>query len=295
VDIAKRMGKEVTVVAEDDILETATANELCPNVDMVVSMGGDHTFLRSQALLPDRTVPIVGINTRRGTFEGVLNTQYIDHEFKETMTTNLLELLEDESAVSYEKRSRILFESQVGGENAPLKRVMCLNETLCAEKDVSSASRYVVEKNGSNVGPFKSSGLIISTGTGSTGWLYSVRQITPYQLEAIQNILGSMGDASLELNEPLAEELSKETIFRRDRDEMYYCVREGFSFTTGASEGFAKQMTIKSEMIDGQAVVDGWFRTDLSLGDSFSLTADPKYALRVANVEVFGNPAPSGY
>lgn len=43
-------------------------------------------------------------------------------------------------------------------------------------------------------------------------------------------------------------------------------------------------------MIDGQAVVDGWFRSDLSLGDTFTLTADPKYALRVVNVEVFGNP-----
>lgn len=43
-------------------------------------------------------------------------------------------------------------------------------------------------------------------------------------------------------------------------------------------------------MLDGQAVVDGWFRCNLSLGDSFTLTADPKYALRVVNVEVFGNP-----
>ena len=111
VDYAKRMGKEVTVIAEDDILETATANELCPDVDMVVSMGGDHTFLRAQALLPDRTVPIIGLNTKRGTFEGVLNTQHIDYEFRETMSANLLEMLEDESAVSYEKRSRILFES----------------------------------------------------------------------------------------------------------------------------------------------------------------------------------------
>lgn len=105
----------------------------------------------------------------------MLNTQYIDYEFRETMCKNLLERMEDESSVSYQKRSRILFESQVGGKESALKRVMCLNETLCAEKDVSSASRYVVAKDGKNVGPFKSSGLIISTGTGSTGWLYSLR------------------------------------------------------------------------------------------------------------------------
>ena len=105
----------------------------------------------------------------------MLNTQYIDYEFRETMSKNLLERMEDESSVSYEKRSRILFESKASGKESAVKKIICLNETLCAEKDVSSASRYVVAKDGNNVGPFKSSGVIISTGTGSTGWLYSLR------------------------------------------------------------------------------------------------------------------------
>ena len=90
----------------------------------------------------------------------------------------------------------------------------------------------------------------------------------------------------MNMNDKLALELSKETIFPRDKDEMYYCVREGFSFTTGESEGFAKHMSIRSDMIDGQAVVDGWFKTDLSLGDTFTLTADPKYALRVIKISL---------
>lgn len=59
------------------------------------------------------------------------------------------------------------------------------------------------------------------------------------------------GSALGGMNEQLALELSNETIFPRDLDKMYYCVREGFSFTTGESEGFAKHMIIKSEMIDG--------------------------------------------
>ena len=75
-----------------------------------------------------------------------------------------------------------MFERVISEENDEVESVFCLNETLCAEKDVSSASRYIVTRDGVNVGPFKSSGLIVSTGTGSTGWLYSVRQITPQQL-----------------------------------------------------------------------------------------------------------------
>mgnify|MGYP001626820213 CR=1 FL=1 len=83
--------------------------------------------------------------------------------------------MEDDSAVWFEKRSRILFERGPSHSHKQIRRAICLNETLAAEKDVSSASRYTVERDGQDLGLFKSSGIIISTGTGSTGWLYSVR------------------------------------------------------------------------------------------------------------------------
>jgi hypothetical protein len=41
------------------------------------------------------------------------------------------------------------------------------------------------------MGKFKSSGVIISTGTGSSGWLYSARQITPQDIHLIQEIIGN--------------------------------------------------------------------------------------------------------
>ena len=40
------MGKEVKIVPEDE-LNVQSAEELYPEVDLVVSMGGDHTFLRA--------------------------------------------------------------------------------------------------------------------------------------------------------------------------------------------------------------------------------------------------------
>jgi NAD kinase len=44
-----------------------------------------------------------------------------------------------------------------------------------AEKDVSTTSMYRLEVDNKDLGKFKSSGIIISTGTGSSGWLYSAR------------------------------------------------------------------------------------------------------------------------
>lgn len=52
---------------------------------------------------------------------------------------------------------------------------LCLNEIFAAEKDVSCTSMYRVTVDGRDMGKFKSSGIIIATGTGSSGWLYSAR------------------------------------------------------------------------------------------------------------------------
>jgi NAD kinase len=54
-------------------------------------------------------------------------------------------------------------------------RRLCLNEVFAAEKDVSCTSMYKLIVDGRDMGKFKSSGIIISTGTGSSGWLYSAR------------------------------------------------------------------------------------------------------------------------
>jgi NAD kinase len=44
---------------------------------------------------------------------------------------------------------------------------------------------YKLQVDDKDMGKFKSSGLIISTGTGSSGWLYSARQITPQNVSII--------------------------------------------------------------------------------------------------------------
>lgn len=50
-----------------------------------------------------------------------------------------------------------------------------LNEVFAAEKDVATTSIYRLTVDDKDMGKFKSSGIIIATGTGSSGWLYSAR------------------------------------------------------------------------------------------------------------------------
>jgi NAD kinase len=68
---------------------------------------------------------------------------------------------------------------------------LVLNEVFAAEKDVSTTSMYRLEVDGRDMGKFKSSGVIIATGTGSSGWLFSARQVTYHDIELVQKIIGT--------------------------------------------------------------------------------------------------------
>lgn len=99
------MGHEVLVKDEGEV-STADMDE----VECVVALGGDHTFLRASALIWDKRVPILGINTNRDVYTGVLSPHWMDFSKKESHAEMLVETMNDDHSVGYEKRTRILYE-----------------------------------------------------------------------------------------------------------------------------------------------------------------------------------------
>lgn len=79
-------------------------------------------------------------------------------------------------------------ESPVTGE---ITNKLVLNEIFTAEKDTGKTSIYRLFVDQIDLGKFKSSGIIISTGTGSSGWLFSARRITQSDVRTILNYLGN--------------------------------------------------------------------------------------------------------
>ena len=47
-----------------------------------------------------------------------------------------------------------------------------------AEKNASKTSMYQLKADKINMGKIRSSGIIISTGSGSSGWLYGAKRVT---------------------------------------------------------------------------------------------------------------------
>jgi NAD kinase len=99
------MGKKVTIKNDDELQPTDILG-----TDLVVSMGGDHTFLHASALIWDKRIPILGINTYPTMFQGALNMHSIEHKERKEMSEKILTVMEDDLDVQFEKRSRILFE-----------------------------------------------------------------------------------------------------------------------------------------------------------------------------------------
>lgn len=105
VEMSRKMGRVVTVKSEDDVEQDDMRD-----IDIVVSLGGDHTFLRSAALIWDSAVPILGINTYSAMYTGALNTCSINYHNRFKEAENILEAMEDEHWVDFEKRTRIHYE-----------------------------------------------------------------------------------------------------------------------------------------------------------------------------------------
>jgi len=77
----------------------------------------------------------------------------------------------------------------------------------------------------------------------------------------------------------MAKKISEKTVFPADSDKMYYFVREGFQ-ETNISEGFTQNLILTSEMLNGVVKLDGHNSIDISMGDRFELSIDPKYNLK---------------
>jgi NAD kinase len=70
---AQDAGKECTVKFEYELTKEDSEGK-----DLIVSLGGDHTYLVASAYAPDCSLPILGINTQIMTEMGSLVSNEID-------------------------------------------------------------------------------------------------------------------------------------------------------------------------------------------------------------------------
>jgi NAD+ kinase len=231
---------------------------------LVISLGGDGCFLGSCSMVVDPELPMLGINTDPGRSLGILCGKFIYKQRSQKKHIEKIFTQIEEQKYTWLYRQRIMLQidryDPKQGENH-IKQ-LCLNEAFVSEKDPSKISVYNLFANQQSLGKFRSSGILASTGTGSSGWLYGAKRMTSYNVRAIINELKShyentenehlievLRDGHL-LDDELANQISSETHFQAEKESMYYFVREP-KVEESFNEGFAEELVIESELGDG--------------------------------------------
>lgn len=129
--------------------------------DYALSLGGDGTFLKTAALVGDKTIPILGINF------GHLG--YLSEVSSENMF-QIIEALLQGSLVT-ENRS-VLHVHCIGSDQ--IEQPFALNEVTVSKQETASMISIHASLNGEPIHTYQADGLIISTPTGSTAYSMSV-------------------------------------------------------------------------------------------------------------------------
>ena len=129
--------------------------------DMVLSMGGDGTFLRAARYVGNKNIPILGINTGRLGFLADVSPEEMEDTFKDIYNHNYK--VEDRSVL------------QVISNGQHLKGYPCgLNEIAVLKRDSSSMITIHTSINGAYLTTYQADGLVIATPTGSTAYSLSI-------------------------------------------------------------------------------------------------------------------------
>ena len=139
-----------------------TSNDLDSSIDIMVSIGGDGTFLRCIEFIRELDIPVMGINTG--------NLGFLATSKKENINDSISKIFDKDFNV--ENRTLIKVNSDEIGINDSVFPY-ALNEVSVVRKDTTSMINIKTSLDGNHLNTYWADGLIVSTPTGSTGYSLS--------------------------------------------------------------------------------------------------------------------------
>lgn len=135
--------------------------DLDSSFDILISIGGDGTILRSLTFVRDSGIPILGVNAGRLGFLAKVQKENIESFLKVVI----------EKKYSISERTLLTVECSPGTPEIDINFAM--NEVSVNRKDTTSMITIETYLNGEYLNSYWADGLIISTPTGSTGYSLS--------------------------------------------------------------------------------------------------------------------------
>ena len=129
--------------------------------DIVISLGGDGTFLKAASRVGKKNIPILGINTGRLGFLADISPEEMGNTLEDIYNHHYK--IEERSVLQLDCNDKSLMHCPYA-----------LNEIAVLKRDSSSMISIHTAINGAPLTPYQADGLIIATPTGSTAYSLSV-------------------------------------------------------------------------------------------------------------------------
>lgn len=130
--------------------------------DMVISVGGDGTFLKAASEVGGKGIPVLGVNTGRLGFLADVSPDEMEDTFNEI------------HAGLYTVEERSVLKVACDGGQALCGYPYALNEIAVLKRDSSSMIGIHASVNGEYLTTYQADGLVVATPTGSTAYSLSV-------------------------------------------------------------------------------------------------------------------------
>ena len=160
--IEKKLYDQLKFDTNLDLKPYDKSKDLNSSIDIMVSIGGDGTFLRTIEYVRRLNIPVMGINTGNLGFLATIKKENLDQALEKI----------------YKKKFRIENRSliKVNSEAIGLPESFfpyALNEISVVRKDTTSMINIKTSLDGNHLNSYWADGLIIATPTGSTGYSLS--------------------------------------------------------------------------------------------------------------------------
>lgn len=172
--------------------------------ELVIVFGGDGTLIRAAAMLPNRRVPIMGVNLGHIGF------------LTEVSRNDLVQALELAMAGGLPRSERMRLDVELVRGEQLLMAKRILNDAVLGPHNLSRLGTYRVAMENELVTKIRGDGVIVSTPTGSTAYAMAaggsilwpeleavaITPVCPHQLTQRPLVLRPHGDIVLEVESP---------------------------------------------------------------------------------------------
>jgi len=169
------------------------------------------------------------------------------------------------------------------------------NDILVAEHEAQKASYYEMSFSRSPAGAsgeqatvekHKSSGLLVTTGTGSTAWSKSISALQPAMVKEVLELAGNDFTSDPRLHDRVADAYNGRLSFSPDAHIMRFVVREPIingKFACNHAAGFADSIGVLARSEDLRISLDGQLMAPLPMSHLARFSVHSEDALRVVD------------